>query len=155
MFYHCKLHCSYYSLRGRVKGKKKGRLLTLPPSETNRCVLSPVVAKFYGQFRIKHVYLTFMAIFEIGLIVCAIARSSHGFIIGRALNGLGASGQFSGCMLILSCVCDASVRPLSTALAMAMIPVGSMTGPVIAGVVTARIGWRWCKSRYIPLACSI
>ncbi|KAJ2979656.1 hypothetical protein NQ176_g3114 [Zarea fungicola] len=119
------------------------------------CVLSPVVAKFYGQFRIKHVYLTFMAIFEIGLIVCAIARSSHGFIIGRALNGLGASGQFSGCMLILSCVCDASVRPLSTALAMAMIPVGSMTGPVIAGVVTARIGWRWCFWILLPMGGAV
>ncbi|KAM3537521.1 hypothetical protein ARSEF1564_009553 [Beauveria bassiana] len=119
------------------------------------CVLSPVVAKLYDQFRIRHVYLAFMGIFEIGLVVCAVARSSHVFIIGRALNGLGASGQFSGCMLILSCVCDASVRPLSTALAMAMVPVGSMTGPIIAGVITSRIGWRWCFWILLPMGGAV
>ncbi|KAM3426430.1 hypothetical protein MY4824_009969 [Beauveria thailandica] len=122
-------------------------LSTVVPTLTNKFV----AAKLYDQFRIKHVYLAFMGIFEIGLVVCAVARSSHVFILGRALNGLGASGQFSGCMLILSCVCDASVRPLSTALAMAMIPVGSMTGPIIAGFITSRIGWRWCFWMLLPM----
>ncbi|KAK8150068.1 hypothetical protein G3M48_004272 [Beauveria asiatica] len=122
-------------------------LSTVVPTLTNKFV----AAKLYDQFRIKHVYLAFMGIFEIGLVVCAVARSSHVFILGRALNGLGASGQFSGCMLILSCVCDASVRPLSTALAMAMIPVGSMTGPIIAGFITSRIGWRWCFWILLPM----
>ncbi len=142
--------CSFFSwLISRVKKKKKKKKKK-PDNHflfffLARCVLTPVVAKLYGQFRIKHVYLAFMVIFEIGLVVCAVAKSSHVFILGRALNGLGASGQFNGCMLILSCVCDARVRPLATALCMSMISVGSMTGPIIAGVVTARIGWRWCK----------
>ncbi|XWX01817.1 hypothetical protein V2A60_009846 [Cordyceps javanica] len=139
-------------------------LSTVIPTLTNELVLWPTylgtsrlmfyhfAAKFYTQFRIKHVYLAFMGMFAIGLIVCAVARSSHVFILGRALNGVGASGQLSGCMLIMSCACDASVRPLSTALAMAMIPVGSMTGPIIAGAVTARIGWRWCFWILLPMA---
>jgi MFS family permease len=114
-------------------------------SSSYRCVLTPVVAKLYEQFRIKHVYLAFMVVFEVGLVVCATAKSSHVFIVGRALNGLGAAAQFNGCLLIISCVCAPGIRPLATAISMSMISVGSMTGPIIAGVVTARIGWRWCK----------
>lgn len=120
-------------------------LLTLFSSLPPRCVMTPVVGKLYNQFRIKHVYLAFMVVFEVGLVVCAIAKSSHVFIVGRAINGLGAAGQFNGCMLIMSCVCAPSIRPLSTSLVMSMMPVGSMTGPIIAGVLTAHIGWRWCK----------
>lgn len=109
-----------------------------------------MVAKFYDHFRIKYVYLIFMIIFEIGLVICALSKSSHMFVIGRAINGLGAAGQFNGCMLIMSCVCPPAVRPLTTALAMSMVPVGSMTGPIIAGVLTARMGWRWCKCSIQP-----
>jgi MFS family permease len=99
--------------------------------------------------RIKHVYLVFIVVFEVGLIICAIAKTSHMFVVGRAVNGLGAAGQFNGCMLIMSCVCDIKIRPLASALAISMISVGSMTGPIIAGVVTAHVGWRWCKSSLI------
>lgn len=119
------------------------------------CVLMPVVAKLYDQFRIKHVYLACMLFFELGLVICAVAESSRVFILGRALNGLGASGQFNGCIIVLSSVCDASIRPLATSLVMSMLPIGSMTGPIIAGVVTARIGWRWCFWILVPMGAGV
>lgn len=115
-------------------------------THSQRCAFIPLVGKFYEQLPVKHVYLSFMLIFEAGLIICATAKSSHMFILGRAVNGLGSSGQFSGTMLMLTSACPAKIRPIVTAVAVSMISVGSMTGPVIAGVLTARSNWRWCKS---------
>ncbi|KAM3523496.1 hypothetical protein MY4038_008159 [Beauveria bassiana] len=115
------------------------------------CVFIPLVGQFYEQLRIKHVYLTFMLIFEAGLVICATAKSSKMFIIGRAVNGLGSSGQFSGTMVMIGSACPDKIRPLVTAAAVSMISVGSMTGPVIAGVLTARAGWRWCFWMLLPM----
>ncbi|OAA36732.1 Major facilitator superfamily [Beauveria brongniartii RCEF 3172] len=115
------------------------------------CVFTPLVGQFYEQLRIKHVYLTFMLVFEGGLVICATAKSSRMFIIGRAVNGLGSSGQFSGTMLMIGSACPEKIRPLVTAAAVSMISVGSMTGPVIAGVLTARAGWRWCFWMLLPI----
>ncbi|EJP69096.1 MFS transporter, putative [Beauveria bassiana ARSEF 2860] len=115
------------------------------------CVFIPLVGQFYEQLRIKHVYLTFMLIFEAGLVICATAKSSKMFIIGRAVNGLGSSGQFRGTMLMIGSACPDKIRPLVTAAAVSMISVGSMTGPVIAAVLTARAGWRWCFWMLLPM----
>ncbi|PQK08918.1 hypothetical protein BB8028_0001g09900 [Beauveria bassiana] len=119
------------------------------------CDFIPLVGQFYEQLRIKHVYLTFMLIFEAGLVICATAKSSKMFIIGRAVNGLGSSGQISGTMLMIGSSCPDKIRPLVTAAAVSMISVASMTGPVIAGVLTARAGWRWCFWLLLPMGVLI
>lgn len=113
------------------------------------------MGRLYEQLRVKHVYLAFMLVFEAGLVICATATSSNMFIVGRAVNGLGSSGQFSGTMLMLGSACPEKIRPLVTAAAVSMISVGSMTGPVIAGVLTDRAGWRWCKSKAFTLSITI
>ncbi|KAJ6781134.1 hypothetical protein PWT90_04853 [Aphanocladium album] len=133
-------------------------LLTSAPTNKfslYRCVFIPLVGKFYETLPVKFVYLAFMLIFEAGLIICATAKSSSVFIVGRAVNGLGSSGQFSGTMLMLSSAVPANIRPVVTAAAVSMISVGSMTGPIIAGVLTAHAGWRWCFWMLVPMGAVI
>ncbi|KAM7223550.1 Major facilitator superfamily domain containing protein [Rhypophila decipiens] len=115
------------------------------------CVFIPPVGKMYDQLPIKLVYLGFMALFELGILVCALANSSPMFIAGRVVNGIGSAGLVSGALLIIGSACDPSIRPLVTAAAMSMISIGSMTGPIIAGVLTARSNWRWCFWMLLPL----
>ncbi|TQV91822.1 MFS transporter [Cordyceps javanica] len=119
------------------------------------CVFIPLVGKFYEQLPVKPVYLAFMLIFEAGLVVCATARSSGAFVAGRAVTGLGSAGQLSGTMLMMGVAVPARFRPVVTAVAISMISVGSMTGPVIAGVLTARAGWRWCFWMLLPMGAIV
>lgn len=114
-----------------------------------RCVFTPVVSKLYEQISLKVVYLSSLALFEAGLLICALASSSPMFIVGRAVNGLGSAGQFGGSLLMIGSGVAPEIRPLVTAVAMSMISIGSMTGPIIAGVIVDRIGWRWCKCAHI------
>ena len=108
----------------------------------------PPVGKTYDQLPIQLVYLSFMAVFEIGLLICALARSSPMFIAGRVVNGIGSAGLVSGALLIIGSACQSDIRPLVTAAAMSMISIGSMTGPIIAGVLTSRVSWRWCRYHF-------
>lgn len=84
-----------------------------------------------------------MVVFKIGLLICALAPSSPIFVAGRAISGPGSAGQFGGFLSDDRLRMRAKTRPLVSAVAMSMISVGSMTGPMIAGVLTPRAGWRW------------
>ena len=122
----------------------------------NSCICIPPVGKTYNELPIKLVYLSSLAIFEVGLVVCAWATTSSMFIGGRVINGIGSAGLISGAMLIIGSACEPNIRPLVTAAAMSMISIGSLTGPIIAGVLTSHLNWRWCrfhlKTRFLVLS---
>lgn len=60
------------------------------------CAFQLVYGKFYSMFEVKPVYMTAVGIFELGSLICAVAKDSEVFIFGRAVAGLGAAGIFSG-----------------------------------------------------------
>lgn len=66
------------------------------------CAFQPISGKLYQYFSIKWTYLFFLAIFELGSLLCATAVSSTMLIVGRAVAGMGAAGLFSGALVIVS-----------------------------------------------------
>ena len=46
--------------------------------------------------------MAFMAIFELGSLLCGVATSSKMLIVGRAVAGLGGSGIQNGALTIIS-----------------------------------------------------
>jgi MFS family permease len=46
-----------------------------------------------------------IVIFELGSLICGVAPTSTGLIIGRAVAGLGTGGIFSGAVVILAYSC--------------------------------------------------
>lgn len=65
-------------------------------------VFQSVWGKAYKFFRMKPVYMTSVALFEIGSLVCAVAPTSTALIIGRAIAGVGAAGVTSGSNIIVA-----------------------------------------------------
>lgn len=57
-------------------------------------------------------YLSAIALFEIGSAICGAAPSSNAFIVGRAISGLGTAGIFSGAMVIIMNVLPLEKRPV-------------------------------------------
>ncbi|KAF7327413.1 DHA14-like major facilitator [Mycena kentingensis (nom. inval.)] len=76
--------------------------------------------KLYTFLRVKWVFLSAIAIFEIGSAICGAAPNSNALIIGRAIAGLGSAGIFSGALIIIAHAVPLSKRPIYTGLIGAM-----------------------------------
>ena len=105
---------------------------------------TPIAANSYKYFNPKAVYLAYIAIFEVGSVVCASAPSSAAFITGRAIAGLGAAGLLQGAFGILTYVCTLQLRPLFLGMVVSLFGLFSSIGPVIGGALTEKVTWRWC-----------
>ena len=100
--------------------------------------------KIYTYWSMKWTFLTALVIFEVGSVVCATAPNSIALIVGRAVAGIGGSGLFSGVMTIIAYSVPLRKRALYLGGLTSMFGVSSVVGPLLGGVFTDRLSWRWC-----------
>ncbi|KAK7018914.1 major facilitator superfamily domain-containing protein [Favolaschia claudopus] len=107
--------------------------------------------KLYTHFSIKWVYVASIALFEIGTLLCGAAPSSSIFILGRAVAGVGNAGIFSGALVIIANSVPLAKRPLFTGMIGGMGGIGCVTGPIIGGIITDKLSFRYCFYLSLPL----
>lgn len=76
--------------------------------------LQLLFGKLYTFFSIKWVFLSAVAVFELGSLVCGAARGSAALIAGRAVAGVGGAGIFSGAFTVLAYSVPLEKRPVYT-----------------------------------------
>lgn len=98
----------------------------------------------------KWVYLVCIVLFELGSLICGVAPSMNVLIFGRAFQGVGASGIFISILTILSQVTRLEQRPLLFGSFGGVFALASVVGPLLGGVFTDRVSWRWCFYINLP-----
>jgi MFS transporter, DHA2 family, glioxin efflux transporter len=101
-----------------------------------------VWGKVYKYFDLKRSYLVTTFIFELGSLICALAKNSTTLIVGRAIAGVGAAGLASGGYTIIAFSAPVRLRPIFIGLIGVAFCVSNVLGPLLGGIFSQHLSWR-------------
>ncbi|KAI1377468.1 putative MFS aflatoxin efflux pump [Hypoxylon crocopeplum] len=114
------------------------------------CAFQLLFGKVYTFFPVRITFLATIFLFEAGSAICGAAPNSVAFILGRAIQGVGSAGIFSGSIISIVYSVPLHKRPLYLGFFGAVFGLASVIGPLVGGAFTSNVTWRWCFYINLP-----
>jgi EmrB/QacA subfamily drug resistance transporter len=114
--------------------------------------VASTLADRYGR---RPIYLGCIALFAAGSIVAIAAPNYHVFLLARVLQALGAGGIFPVATAAIGDVVPAERRGAALGMVAATWGLAAVIGPLVGGLVTHFISWRWIFVANVPLAATV
>lgn len=115
-------------------------------------VSTPLWGKFADLFNRKLLIQLALAVFVTGSALAGFSQNTDTLIAFRVLQGLGAGGLAALSQIIMADIISPRDRGRYAGLFGAVMALGTVGGPLLGGVVTDSIGWRWNFFIALPVA---
>jgi EmrB/QacA subfamily drug resistance transporter len=138
----------------RIVGELGG-LAHLPWVITAFMLTATATAPVYGKLSDMHgrrpLFVVAITVFIAGSALCGLARSMTGLILFRGLQGLGAGGLMVLAQTAIADLVPPRQRGRYQGLFSGVFALCSVTGPVLGGVITDALSWRWIFYVNLPV----
>ncbi|GHF55955.1 EmrB/QacA subfamily drug resistance transporter [Amycolatopsis bartoniae] len=111
----------------------------------------PVHGKLADLFDRKRLFQTSLVLFLAGSALCGLAGSFTQLVVFRAVQGLGAGGLVVGSQAILAELIPPAERGRYLGFMQSVHALGTVTGPLLGGLLTQGVGWRWVFYVNVPI----
>jgi EmrB/QacA subfamily drug resistance transporter len=115
-------------------------------------VTTPIWGKLADLFNRKLLVQVALTIFVVGSVFAGLSQETWHLISMRVLQGLGAGGLMSLSMVLISDIISPRERGRYVGVLAGVMSIGTVGGPILGGVITDSLGWRWNFYVCVPLA---
>ena len=114
-------------------------------------VSTPIFGKLSDMYGRKSFFLAGLVLFMLGSILCGTAQNMEQLIIYRAIQGIGGGALMPIVFTIIFDLFPAEKRGKMMGLFGAVFGVSSVFGPIMGGLITDNISWRWIFYINVPI----
>jgi EmrB/QacA subfamily drug resistance transporter len=116
----------------------------------------PLYGKLCDIVGPKPVHLVALSTFLVGSLLCGLARNMTELIAFRAVQGVGGGGLLGVTLVILARMFPPRQRARGAGLGGVLLALGTLSGPLVGGLLSQHVSWRWVFFVNLPLAaCAI
>ncbi|KAH8695198.1 major facilitator superfamily domain-containing protein [Talaromyces proteolyticus] len=115
-------------------------------------VLQPLIVALSDVFGRRGLLFISLVFFTVGTVVCCISNNMTQLLAGRTIQGVGGGGIICLNGIITADILPLRQRPAYTTILQLAFAIGTITGPVIGGLLVQHGTWRWVFYINFPFA---